>query len=399
MDRPYYITWTAQQTASTMEVASAVGATLVLADGQRVLDMISTSFQVAFGYSNAPIRDAIQKQLVELPVASPKVVAPWKDRVSHALLSYLKLPDGTLFYTVSGAEAVENALKMARIVTGRKLVLARRKSYHGASMGALSVTGDWRSETPVHAGAATLRIPEPEEDPDLEETRAIIERAGPGQIAAACLETITAMNGVIIPPRSWWQKLSQLLKEYDILLIVDEVSTGFGRTGDAFAFHDYGLAPDFVCMAKIITGGYIPFGALWTHPRVAAHFQEKILPCGLTSYAHPLGLAAMGAVVDQLTSPDFLQVKGRLEACLSEQLELARKWTQVREIRHKGTLAAIDLQDNLRLTWAAGMAEGLHLAVKDTMIVLAPPYVMTPEQLKDGFTRLRRALATASPSC
>ncbi|MBI4863198.1 MAG: aspartate aminotransferase family protein [Candidatus Riflebacteria bacterium] len=392
MDRPYYVTWATQSSADTLPLERSEGVELVLADGRRVYDMVSTTFHAAFGHSDRPIADAITRQLSTLPIASPKAIIALKDRTTRRLCRLLRLEGGKVFYTVSGAEAIENALKMARQMTGRKLVLARRRSYHGATLGALSVTGDWRSADHFSVGDWTVRIPEPQEDPTLEQTRSIIERTGPGRIAAFVLETITGMNGVIVPDPTWWTGIQGLARQFDLLLIVDEVSCGFGRTGLPFAFHHYDIAPDFVCLAKAITGGYVPFGALWTHRKVAEYYENRVLSCGLTGYAHPLGLAALGAVLDRFEDRSFLDGLKTLQDSFASELESIGRLRSVREIRAKGLLAAIELTPGTTLTWRAGIDAGLHLAVKEQMVILAPPLVMTPEQLSEAMGRLRTVI-------
>ena len=213
-------------------------------------------------------------------------------RLKRRLLALLNAGDGRIFYTVSGAEAVENALKMARLVTGRTKILARAHSYHGATLGALSVTGDWRGQEHFSVQDQTLRIPEPDTLDALQKTRVLIEQHDPKTFAAFCLETIVAFNGILAPPQEWWTGIQKLAEEFAIPLILDEVSCGFGRMGQDFAFQRYDLKPDFVCMAKAISGGYVPLGALFVTEKIARFWDSKVLNCGLTSYAHPLALAA-----------------------------------------------------------------------------------------------------------
>lgn len=387
----YYFTWTRQDAAPRFDVDGADGARLFLADGRAVLDMISTNFQAAFGHSDRRIIEAVEAQLRSLPIASPKAVFDLKTVQTERLLRFLKLAHrgGKIFYTLSGAEAIENALKMARQVTGRQYILARAKSYHGATLGALSVTGDWRGQGHFSVSDRTLRIPEPADDPDLKKTRRLIEEFGPEKIAAFCLETISGMNGVIIPEKSWWAGIQKLAREFKVMMIIDEVSVGFCRTGDNFAFQAYGIRPDFVCMAKAITGGYIPFGALWTGKAIADYYDGHVLNSGLTSYAHPLGLAAMKAVLDHFEDRRFVKAMSALETVFGEELAATKRLGSVAEIRSRGLLAAVFLKGGRKLSWKEGLEAGLHLAVKENMVILAPPYVMTDGALRDGFRRLR----------
>ena len=368
----------------------------ILKDGRRVYDFISTSFQASFGHNHPAIREAIHGQLDTMPIASPKSTFALKQRVSERLNELIGLAGGKLFYTVSGSEAVENALKMARQMTGRTKILARRNSYHGASLGALSVTGDWRNQPHFTLDEHTVRIPEPSDDPQLETTGQIVSCADPNQIAAIIIETISGTNGVAIPNQEWFERIEDLCRKHDILLIVDEVLCGFGRTGPAFAFQQFGLQPDFVCMSKGITGGYIPFGATWTGPRAAEFYATEKMTCGLTSYAHPLGLAALGAVLDLLSDPEFQESKSNLERSFEQGMKEIRECPNVLELRCQGLLAAIDLPEQTAPTWQTMFDSGLHAFSNESRVVLAPPLVSTPERLTKGLDVLKQLLHEAS---
>lgn len=387
---PYFYTWSEQQNAQRFSIDSAEGVWFQLKNGTQVLDLMSTTFHAGFGYSFAPIVNALTSQLSTLPIASPKAEFDLKTQATQKLLKYLNLPEGKIFYTVSGAESIENALKIIREVSGRNIILARRNSYHGATMGALSVTGDWRNENHFSVSEWTVRIPEPHDDPDLNETRAIIKKLGPEQIAAFCLETITGMNGVIIPSKKWWSGIQRLSEEFAIPLILDEVTCGFQRTGNPFAFQDYGLQPDFVAMAKLITGGYIPFGALYVSDKFAKFYDHKILSCGLTNYAHPLGLAAMDAVLNTLEDAQFIKSIKQLTDAFSIELENLKSRECVSAVRQKGLLAAIDI--NKKVSAIDFFNQGVHLGVKNQTLILAPAFIMKTEELSAGFKILHGVL-------
>ena len=394
MNQPFYYSWMRQNDAVDFPVASTEHDEFVLTDGRRIYDMISTSFQANFGHSHPVIMQKIASQLARMPIASPKSTFELKKRVSDRLLHLLNLgtPDhrGKIFYTVSGSESVENALKIARQQTGRKIVLARQKSYHGATLGALSVTGDWRNDPHLTFEEGTARIPEHDADPDLIETKKIISDVGPHNIAAMILETISGTNGMSVPPTEWFAGLETLCRENGILLIMDEVLVGFGRVGADFAFQDYGLTPDLVCMSKAISGGYIPFGAVWTSPEIATTYDNEVLACGLTNYGHPLGLAALEGVIDVLENPDFQSNKRELEKTLADSMAKIGELSFVKEVRLRGLMAAIDL-DRPAPGWKEGFEHGLHLYGKDNMNIIAPPYISTTERLStalDDYTNL-----------
>ncbi len=386
-DRPFFITWTTQSTSSTFEVVAAREDEFELTDGSLVYDFLSTSFQTSFGHSHPQIIQRIGQQLGVMSIASPKAEFSLKREVSLQLLSLLGFEQGKLFYTVSGAESVENALKIARQIKGRNKIMARQRSYHGASLGALSVTGDWRNAPHFTCVNETVRFPEPDQDPNCEQLRQLFEQHRDAT-AGLIIETITGANGVVIPPESWYGGVQKLCREYNVFLILDEVLCGFGRTGKAFAFQHYpALQPDMVCMSKAISGGYIPFGAVWTSQEIANFYAHRVFSCGLTNYAHPLGLAATQAVVEIWQDPDFQTNLARCEQLFSLRLnQLQQEVPMVTQIRQKGMLAAIEFACDAP-TWELGMKHGMHLLGSGNMNVLAPPLTTTPERLESALTR------------
>ena len=290
---PYYISWSKQKGASSFIIASVDGVRIKTEEGIELIDMTSISYQAHFGHNHPTIIKHIKSQLDTIPMSSPKGIYPGKNDATYDLLNYMGKLEGKIFYTTSGAETVENALKIARDITKKKIVLARKTSYHGATQGALTVTGDWRNTSHVLPEDWVVRIPEPTEIDAIKKTRKIIEETGGEKIAAIIIETVTGGNGVYYGDQAWWDGLSQLCDEFKILLIMDEVVCGFNRTGKPFGYMHYDVHPDMICLAKGITGGMVPFGALWTSSKIAEHYEENILSCGLTNYAHPLGIAAM----------------------------------------------------------------------------------------------------------
>ena len=363
--------------------------------GKKIVDLVSGSFQGSFGPCNPVIVQKIQRQLQHCCVAFPQRVFPLKTRVSRRLLDYLSLGEGCLFYTVSGAEAIENAAKMARQITGRTLIAALAPSYHGATLGALSLTGDWRRDGHIFfEDDGVLRLPGPQEDPQGIQAQSLIEEVGPERIAAFCLETIPGVNGVLIPPQSWWDALSRLCETFSIKLILDEVLCGFHRTGAPFAFSHFGLTPDFVCLAKAITGGHIPFGAVWASESMASYYDDTLLSCGLTNYAHPLGLAALDGVLDLLGDDSFLaRIKSLEEVFYRRMMDLV---VVVRGVRVKGLLGAIDLEEAIPLAFF--MERKIHLAVRerDKRLILAPSFNYSPQGLEEAMDRLQEAIDDAT---
>ncbi|MEE2744679.1 MAG: aminotransferase class III-fold pyridoxal phosphate-dependent enzyme [Bdellovibrionota bacterium] len=393
---PFFFTWAEQNKAVKIDIEEVGDTFFTMPKGKKVYDLSSISFQASFGLSNPRIKEAIKDQLDLFSIVSPKAVFPLKKRASQKLLELIekkKNPSGRIFYTLSGAESVENALKMTREIKKKQIILCRQRSYHGATLGALSITGDWRNKPHRTIDEWTVRIPEPHEDPTLEKTEAIIEKVGPENIAGFCLETMTGGNGVIIPSKEWWEGIQRLSDKYNIFLILDEVICGFQRTGKAFGLHHYPfLKPHFICLAKGITGGHIPFGAVWTSREIAEFYDHNVLSCGLTSYAHPLGLAAMEVIIDLLNDPSFVDHTHRLEQILNGFLE---KWDNlpcVQNIRSKGLLAAIEIDRQVDFKFL--LEKGLHLVIQPKTLILSPGLVYKEETLKVALEKLDDILKT-----
>lgn len=388
----FFYTWSKQTGVAVQEIERGQDDYFVLSDGRQVYDFISTSFQAAFGHSHAGIIRSMHTQLQSLPMAPPKATFPIKAQVTRGLIELLGMGSGKIFYTVSGAEAVENAVKMARRITGKPVVLSRQRSYHGASLGAMSISGDWRSSQHLNFSEGTRRIPEPDADPQALGARDIVLQVGADQIAAVIVETVSGTNGVIIPPRSWFEGLRQLCDEFGLFLILDEVLVGFYRCEKAFAFQHFDVRPDMVCMSKAITGGYVPMGAVWVNPKIADFYDQRLLVGGLTNYAHPVGLAAIGAVLQQVRDPGFLKDLREIEsvfACRVQQLSLQHAATQVRRL---GMLAAIEFGTRQLPPASDFWALGLHLYTRENMMILAPPLTTDLGRMEAAFDRLSEAL-------
>jgi taurine--2-oxoglutarate transaminase len=303
-------------------------------------------------------------------------------------------PDGKIFYTTGGAETIENALKIARDISGKKIILARKNSYHGATLGALSVTGDWRNPAHLTTTDWVVRIPEPDVTNAVNETRKIILETGPENIAAMILETITGGNGVIIPTQEWYSGIQKLCHEFNIILILDEVVCGFNRTGHPFAYQHYNdLLPDMICLAKGISGGMIPFGALWISSKLAKNYDDKILCCGLTNYAHPLGLAAMAGVLEIVNDIKFQENLLQVQTLFLSEVENFKSLKVVKEIRVHGMLCAVDLHESVE--WKKFFENGIYLVSQPNRLILAPPLIIDPKTLIEAMTKIFNVLKEA----
>jgi len=271
-------------------------------------------------------------------------------------------------------------------------ILARRFAYHGATLGALSITDDWRTEGHFRIDDKTILIPEPSEDPHGLKTRELIEKVGPENIAAFCLEplTISRQNDIPIPPKSWWESIDKLCKEFDIFLILDEITCGFYRTGRPFGYNYFNIKPDMICMAKAISGGMIPFGALWTSVDIAKNFDDKVLSFGLTHAAHPLGLAALDGVLDHLTDDSFIKNLKKLEEIIITKMRDFNKLKIVNETHALGLIAAIKITSTM--TWKDFIDQGINLYRTSDGIILAPAYNYSPEDLETALNKLEEIL-------
>lgn len=387
--RSFFLPWAKQNDESgVIEIESAQGPALKLTSGQELIDLSSISYQAHFGFNHPDLQKAICDQANKSYAFPTKADHELKTEATAELLDYLNLKEpGRLFYTLSGSESIENALKMARHLTGKKIVLARQNSYHGASLGALSVTGDWRNLPHSTTDEWTLRIPEPNEDPELKKTRALIEKAGPENIAAFCLETVTGGNGVIIPSQKWWDGIQKLAKEFNILLILDEVICAFERLGYPTGVKHYQIQPDMICLAKGISAGAIPFGAVWVKENLAAYYDETPLVQGLTNYAHPLGLAVMRENLKLLRGQKQIEHREKLTRAFHRELDNLEKLENVQAVRKIGLLAALDLTQTF--SYQDFVNAGLQLIVKNgKLVTLAPAYNLSVEQLTESLKKL-----------
>ncbi|MFT6069307.1 MAG: taurine--2-oxoglutarate transaminase [Bacteriovoracaceae bacterium] len=381
-DHPYYITWSKQKGASTYPL-DKVEDHYFYSNGEKIADLSSISYQASFGLRPKFALEAVKQQLDQFSIVAPKTTHNLKTNVTKRLIELIDLDGGKIFYTTSGAEAVENALKMARLFSGKKTILARKPSYHGATLGAVSVTGDWRNDNVPTLDQWTLRIPEPHEDPGLIQTEKLFKETK--DLAGIILETVPGNNGVLVPDLKWLQSIQRLCKEHKVLLILDEVICGFYRLGTAFGYQTYNLSPDIITMAKGITAGVIPFGAVWTNNEIHAHFNERVLSCGLTNYAHPLGLKALEAVLDYTEKKEFKDHLKKFIKVFNKDISSLRFKT-----RSIGLLGAIDLEK--APSFKECFDHGLSLVAQENRLILAPHLNLPLEQWDESFKKLEALL-------
>ncbi len=404
-DHPFFFTWQAQKDATPVEMTGGEGAFFHTPDGP-VLDLGGLSYQMNLGHGRKRVTDAIKAQADRLCVCLPSGTFPEKTALAEALLA--KAPEGfsRVFFCLGGSDANEHALKIARLATGRYKTLSRYRSYHGSSMGAVSMTGDWRRNAvePGMVGAVHVMDLDGQAG-DLPNGTAIPRMLElEGNVAAVFLEPIVGANGVLIPPDGYFQAVRKACDAHGTLLVCDEVLVGFGRTGKFFAFEHFDVEPDIITCGKALTGGYGVLGAVLVHDRVAQKFEEQTLATGLTHYAHPLGVAAALETLRVMDDEGLVEAAASLEAPLAEMIQsLIEKHDKVLRYRIKGLLAGIDLdltEAQLGQLRAALRARHVHVHVKGERqlrgpggaIVLSPPLSITVDELRDGMARIDSAL-------
>jgi taurine--2-oxoglutarate transaminase len=401
-------TWTAQRDAVPLEIVGGEGARFRTADGGTWLDFGSVTWNAGLGHGHAGMRAALVAAAERGLLAYPTAVFPDKLAAAERLLSVAPagLRDGKVFLCLSGAEANENAIKIARLVSGRRKVVYRRRSYHGATLGMLSFSGDPRRapfEPLLQDGVVW-------DDPysatpcpgDLEE---LLARVDPATIAAVLLEGVVGANGVHVPPPGYFTRVRDLCDRHGILLIADEVLSGFGRTGRWFAVDHDGISPDLLTCAKALTAGHAPGGATVISRGLAQHFDDHVLSCGLTAYAHPLTCAAIVAAIDAYQREGLIQRAAALGARLGPRLRaLANRRPFVSDVRGLGLLWALELREpGAASTSPAGPTRmkdlaaevrrrHLHLHKRENMLFLAPPLMIPEADLEAGVSLIEEAL-------
>jgi taurine---2-oxoglutarate transaminase len=404
-----FYTWSAQRDALPLEIVGGQGAHFETADGARWLDLGSMTWNAHLGHGHPGMRAALARAAERGLVVQPSAVFPDKVRAAERLLAVAPagLKGGKVFICLSGAEANENAVKMARLFTGRRKIVYRDRSYHGATLAMLSLSGDPRRE-PFDPGLPDgVRWEDPYAAvPARGDLERVLQDAGADTVAAVLLEGVVGANGVLVPPPGYFRRVREICDRAGVLFIADEVLTGFGRTGRFFAVDHDGVAPDIITCAKGLTAGYAPGGAVIVSERVARHFDDHVLSCGLTAYAHPLTCAAIIAAITAYEEEGLVARAARLGEGLRGRLAtLARERPCVREVRGLGLLWALDLGEaeggppagpaRIRRLAAELRARRLHVLKRDSMIFLAPPLVITEDELERGVRAVGEALDAA----
>lgn len=411
-DYPFFFTWSAQHAAKPIEITGGDRATFTTSDGARWLDLGALSYQVNAGHGRQRIVDAIKAQADQLCISAPNAVYPAKVELAQRLLKMAGPGFTKVFFTLGGAEANENALKIARQVTGRLKLMSRYRSYHGASMGALALTGDWRRPAlePALGGVVHVQDCYCDRCPfgqQLEtchrecasNIHSTMQLEGDKSVAAIFLEPVPGANGVLVPPPEYWPMVRKACDEQGALLIADEVLTGFGRTGKPFGFQHWDVTPDIITTAKGLASGYATIGAVIVHERVAKYFDEHVLACGLTYYAHPTACAAALETMKLYEDERLYENAEALGPVLRRELEAIRARVGG-FVRSLGLLGCLEVEAPAA-AWAtlnkelAARKLSLHIDGKRGTAIFAPPLCITENELVQGLHSFGEAALTA----
>jgi taurine--2-oxoglutarate transaminase len=412
LDAHVFHSWSAQGALAPLAIERAAGCEVTLEDGRTLLDFSSQLVNTNIGHTHPKVVAAIQEQAAVLPTVAPAHANRVRGLAAERILEVAGEPFTKVFFTNGGADANENAIRLARLVTGRDKVLSAYRSYHGNTGAAIAATGDWRRVPNEYArghvhfwGPFPYRSefwstsPEQEAERALHALERLVEAEGPGTIAALLVETVPGTAGVIVPPPGWLAGLRALCDRWGIVLILDEVMAGFGRTGDWFAFQNPtlnpdGVRPDLITFAKGVNSGYVPAGGVIIPPAIAAEFDTRVFPGGLTYSGHPLAMASIVATIDAMREEGVVEHARRIGAeVLAPALHgLAERHASIGEVRGLGVFWALDLVED-RATRAplppaemarikgALVAAGLLPFEQDNRVHVVPPCIVTEDEV------------------
>ena len=416
--------WSKQRNLNPLAIEKTEGIYLYDFEGERYTDMSSQLVNMNLGHSCKEIVDAIKEQADKFCFLMPSYAAESRSVLAQKLVDIMPDNIGKVFFTNGGADANENALKAARMYTGRNKVFSRYRSYHGSTFGAGNLTGEPRRFACEPGIAGFVKFFDPyvyreqisfasdEEAGNfyLGKLREQILYEGPEQVAAIFLETVTGSNGVIIPPGNYLPGVRKLCDEFGIIMVLDEVMTGFGRTGKMFAFEHWGVKPDIIAFAKGVTCGYVQLGGMAVSGAIAEYFDDNTLMCGLTYSGHPLACAAGVACVDYFANNDVLGNVNKVGKVLGDLLEDQKnKHASVGDVRYIGLFSAVELVRDKATKeplvpygkdpdGKMGKILGLLRARKfltythENMILIAPPLIITGEQIREEIAKLDEVL-------
>jgi taurine---2-oxoglutarate transaminase len=426
--------WSKQAGLNPINIERAEGVYLYDYDGKRYIDFSSQLMNVNIGHGDKRVRDAVVEQMDKVSYVYPGMITKVRGELGKKLSEITPGNHPKTFFTLGGAEAIENAIKIARVFTGRHKIITQYQSFHGASYGAFSAGGDPRRHAVDSQAAPNFVHVEnpyfyrcPWNSKTLEEcadaciahVERVIKYENPSSVAAILMEGESGSSGCIKYPPTYWKKLKAIADKYGILLIVDEVMSGFGRTGKMFAIEHHGIVPDIITMAKGLTAGYIPMGAVSVTEKIAKHFDETPLPLGLTYSAHPVGCAAALAVLKIYEEENLVARAAEMGKYIDAKVaELMKKHPSIGDWRNTGLLGCIELVKNRKTKepmapWNANAKEmetmnkvaakirelGMFTFVRWNWIFVAPPLTITKAEVDEGLEIISKAIEIADKEC
>ncbi|MBX3098830.1 MAG: aspartate aminotransferase family protein [Salinibacterium sp.] len=408
LDRAHvFHSWSAQGALNPFVIAGGAGSTVWDFDGNNYLDFSSQLVNTNLGHQHPAVVDAIKKQADILTTVAPPHANLARGEAAKRIVAKAGGPFNKVFFTNGGADANENAIRMARLTTGRDKVLSTYRSYHGNTGAAIVATGDWRrvpnefSRGHAHFFGPFLyrsefwaQSEEQESERALQHLERVIQSEGANGIAAILMETVPGTAGVLVPPAGYLQGVRALCDKYGIVLIFDEVMCGFGRTGEWFAWQGFDVTPDLVTFAKGVNSGYVPAGGVLISESIANAFDSQVFPGGLTYSGHPLAMASIVGAIDAMTDEKVIENAKMIgtDHLAPGLAELAEKHPFIGEARGLGVFWALDLVDDresrqpvsggviLQIKKAL-MARGLLPFAADNRIHVVPPCIVTPAEV------------------
>jgi taurine--2-oxoglutarate transaminase len=410
--------WSAQAAVDPIPVAHAKGIYFWTPEGKRFIDFNSQLMCVNIGHGDERVINAINKQAASLAYANPFMATEVRARLGAKLTELTPGDIDCFFFTNGGAEANENAIRIARLYSGRHKIGARYRGYHGGTAGALTLTGDprrWAAEPGI---PGVFRIPDfyhgiqkgfDTTEDVLSLTEEIIELEGPKTIAAIIVEPVTGTNGILIPPDGYLQGLRDICTKHGILLIADEVMAGFGRTGEWFSIDNWKVEPDLITMAKGLTSAYVQLGAVGMRRQIADHFQKNVFYGGLTYNSHPLACAAALATIAVYEDDRLIENARQMGKLMSELLaDLQRRHPSVGATRNIGLFGIVELVRNRETLEPLApfngtspemqelgkyfRTEGLYTFVRWNTFFTNPPLCITEAEMREAFAIIDKGL-------
>ena len=422
MNREYtFFSWSVQGQVNPIPVERANGIYFWDADGKRYIDFSSQLMNTNIGHQHPKVVRAIQEQAAKICFVHPGNATEARGLLGKKLAEVTPGNLKKTFFTLGGSEANENAIKIARFYTGRHKILARYRSYHGATYGSLALTGDYRrlAVEPVMPGGVHFLDPfcyrcpfgqnkESCKRECISHLEEVIKYEGPDRIAAIIMEGIVGSNGLIVPPDDYWPRVREICDKYGILLISDEVMSGWGRTGKWFAVDNWNVVPDIITTAKGITSGYVPLGAVIVSEPIAKFFDDKYLYAGLTYNGHALACAAGVATIEVYEEDHLIENASNMGNYLGNALEKIKvNHRSVGDVRYIGLFSVIELVSNREtkeIFSPSVMSEvgkvlrqnGLFTYIMannmGSLVFIVPPLCITKEQIDEGLAIIEKAL-------